>query len=147
MLFLLRWAGICSRPMQGVKRTGQSVDLPGGRHGGHGMELKAEGEPRLHPTQLDQHVLRRTDRPALATDFAALADGSHDAVITFDQQPRTLVSFTDWSSWPADQRATGTMKMVSGSGTTWCDVSSMIGDERTSAPQLAPSFAPSAFRA
>jgi hypothetical protein len=34
---------------------------------------------------------------------AALAD--RVAVVAFDQQPRTLVSFTDWSSWPLDQRA------------------------------------------
>ncbi len=34
---------------------------------------------------------------------AALAD--RVAILTFDQQPRTLVSFTDWSSWPVDQRA------------------------------------------
>src|SRR5271154_5597356 len=34
---------------------------------------------------------------------AALAD--RVAVMTFDQQPRTLVSFTEWSSWPVDQRA------------------------------------------
>ena len=27
------------------------------------------------------------------------------AVLTFDLQPRTLVSFADWSSWPQDQRA------------------------------------------
>ncbi len=27
------------------------------------------------------------------------------AVVTFDLQPRTLVSFADWSSWPRDQRA------------------------------------------
>ena len=27
------------------------------------------------------------------------------AVLTFDQQPRTLVSFMNWSSWPVDQRA------------------------------------------
>jgi hypothetical protein len=33
---------------------------------------------------------------------AALAD--RVAVVTFDQQPRTLVSFADWSSWPVDQR-------------------------------------------
>jgi hypothetical protein len=26
------------------------------------------------------------------------------AVLTFDQQPHTLVSFTDWSTWPLDQR-------------------------------------------
>jgi hypothetical protein len=26
------------------------------------------------------------------------------AVVTFDEQPHTLVSFTDWSSWPEDQR-------------------------------------------
>ncbi len=34
---------------------------------------------------------------------ASRADGV--AVLTFDQQPRTLISFTDWSSWPVDQRA------------------------------------------
>ncbi len=27
------------------------------------------------------------------------------AILTFDRQPRTLVSFAEWSSWPADQRA------------------------------------------
>ena len=27
------------------------------------------------------------------------------AIMTFDRQPRTLVSFVDWSSWSADQRA------------------------------------------
>jgi hypothetical protein len=27
------------------------------------------------------------------------------AVLTFDLQPRTLVSFADWSAWPQDQRA------------------------------------------
>jgi hypothetical protein len=35
---------------------------------------------------------------------ASLAD--RVAVLTFDQQPRTLVSFTEWSAWPAGQRAT-----------------------------------------
>ena len=34
---------------------------------------------------------------------AGLAD--RVAVLTFERQPRTLVSFTDWSSWPVDQRA------------------------------------------
>lgn len=27
------------------------------------------------------------------------------ALLTFDRQPHTLVSFSEWSSWPADQRA------------------------------------------
>ena len=27
------------------------------------------------------------------------------AVMTFDRQPRTLVSFAEWSSWAVDQRA------------------------------------------
>jgi hypothetical protein len=34
---------------------------------------------------------------------ASPADGV--AVLTFDQQPRTLISFTEWSSWPVDRRA------------------------------------------
>ena len=48
---------------------------------------------------------------------------------------------------PSDQCATGIMKIVSGSGTTRRDVSSTTGDPGTSAPQLAPSFAPSYFGA
>jgi hypothetical protein len=36
-------------------------------------------------------------------DKAAPAD--RFAIMTFDRQPRTLVSFADWSSWTADQRA------------------------------------------
>jgi hypothetical protein len=36
-------------------------------------------------------------------DKASLQD--RVAVLTFDQQPRTLVSFTDWSTWPVGQRA------------------------------------------
>jgi len=42
---------------------------------------------------------------ALATRYlekASLPD--RVAVLTFDQQPHTLVSFADWSAWPADQR-------------------------------------------
>jgi hypothetical protein len=42
---------------------------------------------------------------ARAQDYlkkASLADSV--AVLTFDQHPRTLVSFTEWSSWPPDQR-------------------------------------------
>ena len=27
------------------------------------------------------------------------------SVVAFDRQPRTVVSFTEWSSWPLDQRA------------------------------------------
>jgi len=33
------------------------------------------------------------------------APGDRVAVLTFDQQPRTLVSFQDWSAWAVDQRA------------------------------------------
>ncbi|HEV7924120.1 MAG TPA: BatA domain-containing protein [Verrucomicrobiae bacterium] len=36
-------------------------------------------------------------------DKAALSD--QVAVLTFDQQPRTLISFADWSAWSQDQRA------------------------------------------
>jgi hypothetical protein len=31
--------------------------------------------------------------------------GDQIAVMTFDRQPRTLISFTEWSAWAADQRA------------------------------------------
>jgi hypothetical protein len=52
-------------------------------------------------------------RQGLWEQARALADGYLDkaassdqvAVLTFDLQPRTLVSFADWSSWPQDQRA------------------------------------------
>jgi Mg-chelatase subunit ChlD len=31
--------------------------------------------------------------------------GDQVAVLTFDRQPHTLVSFAEWSSWSVDQRA------------------------------------------
>src|ERR1700691_3139470 len=49
------------------------------------MELEAPGEPRLDSTQANPHLLVRSGRPAPVTDFVALAEASHDAVITFDQ--------------------------------------------------------------
>ena len=43
---------------------------------------------------------------ALAGKYLAeSAPGDQVAVLTFDRQPRTLVSFADWSSWAVDQRA------------------------------------------
>ncbi|HZM06079.1 MAG TPA: BatA domain-containing protein, partial [Candidatus Saccharimonadales bacterium] len=38
--------------------------------------------------------------------FKKAALGDRVAVLTFDQHPRALVSFAEWSSWPPDQRAT-----------------------------------------
>jgi hypothetical protein len=44
---------------------------------------------------------------AVADEYLDKASPSDQvAVLTFDLQPRTLVSFADWSSWPQDQRAT-----------------------------------------
>ncbi|MGO8699655.1 MAG: vWA domain-containing protein [Limisphaerales bacterium] len=37
--------------------------------------------------------------------FAKFGPGDAVAVMTFDRQPRTLVSFSEWSSWPLRQRA------------------------------------------
>jgi Aerotolerance regulator N-terminal/von Willebrand factor type A domain len=44
---------------------------------------------------------------AVADEYLDKASPSDQvAVLTFDLQPRTLVSFADWSSWSQDQRAT-----------------------------------------
>ena len=50
-------------------------------------------------------------------DKAALAD--RIAIMTFDQQPRTLVSFADWSAWPADQRAALARQRVEAISPSW----------------------------
>lgn len=48
---------------------------------------------------------------------AALAD--RVAVMTFDQQPRVLVNFTEWSSWPIDQRAALAGKRLESVSPSW----------------------------
>ena len=37
--------------------------------------------------------------------FGKVLPGDQVAIVTFDRQPHTLVSFADWSSWSVDQRA------------------------------------------
>jgi hypothetical protein len=54
--------------------------------------------------------MRRADLWAAARAVAArylekTTPADRLAIMTFDQQPRTLVSFADWSAWPMDQRA------------------------------------------
>ena len=68
------------------------------------------GEGRQTVVLLDTSASMR--RPGLWPKARALAGqylekGSLQdrvAVLTFDQQPRTLISFTEWSAWPVDQR-------------------------------------------
>jgi len=43
-------------------------------------------------------------RAVAARYFAKAAVSDRVAVLTFDQQLHTLISFTEWSSWPLDQR-------------------------------------------
>ena len=71
----------------------------------------AAGEGRQIVVLLDTSASMR--REGLWPKALSLAEGYINqaslldrlAVVTFDQQPRTLVSFADWSSWPEDQRA------------------------------------------
>jgi hypothetical protein len=41
------------------------------------------------------------------------------AVLTFDRQPRTLVSFAEWSSWSADQRAALARQRLAATSPGW----------------------------
>ena len=69
------------------------------------------GEGRQTVVLLDTSASMRREglRPkalALAARYLEKASpADRVAVLTFDQQPRTLVSFTDWSAWPVGQRA------------------------------------------
>jgi len=53
------------------------------------------------------------------------------AIMTFDRQPRTLVSFTEWSSWAADQRAGLARQRLAGVNPDW--MSTQLGLALTSA--------------
>src|SRR3954471_5383575 len=55
------------------------------------------------------------------------------AVVTFDRQPRTLVSFADWSSWAIDQRAGLARKRLAAVSPGW--MSTQLGLALTSAAE------------
>jgi hypothetical protein len=48
-----------------------------------------------------------------------IAPADEVAVMTFDRQPRTVVSMTEWSSWPADQRAALAQERLAGISPGW----------------------------
>lgn len=58
------------------------------------------------------------------------------AVVTFDQQPRTLVSFTDWSTWPVDQRVALTKQRLEAVSPGWGGTH--LGLALTTAAELFP---------
>jgi hypothetical protein len=41
------------------------------------------------------------------------------AVMTFDRQPRTVISMAEWTSWPADQRAALALQRIAGISPGW----------------------------
>jgi hypothetical protein len=45
--------------------------------------------------------------------------GDQLAIMTFDRQPRTLVSFAEWSSWSADQRAALARQRLAATAPGW----------------------------
>ena len=55
------------------------------------------------------------------------------AIMTFDRQPRTLVSFADWSSWSADQRAGLARERLAAINPGW--MSTQLGLALTSAAE------------
>lgn len=55
------------------------------------------------------------------------------AVVTFDLQPRTLVSFADWSSWPQDQRASLARQRLSAITPGW--MGTQLGQALTGAAE------------
>jgi hypothetical protein len=44
-------------------------------------------------------------RAVVESHLKEVLPGDQVAIVTFDRQPRTLVSFADWSAWSLDQRA------------------------------------------
>ncbi len=55
------------------------------------------------------------------------------AVMTFDRQPRTLVNFTEWSSWPVDQRAANARQRLAAVNPGW--MGTQLGLALTSAAE------------
>ncbi len=68
--------------------------------------------------------MRREDLWAKARDVAARyleksTPADRVAVMTFDRQARTVVSFSDWSAWPIDQRAALARERVAAVSPGW----------------------------
>jgi len=59
--------------------------------------------------------------------------GDQVAIVTFDRQPRTLVSFADWSSWSVDQRAALARQRLAATSPGW--MSTQLGLALTSAAE------------
>jgi len=59
--------------------------------------------------------------------------GDQFAVVTFDRQPRTLVSFGDWTSWSADQRASLARQRLTAAKPGW--MGTQLGLALTSAAE------------
>jgi hypothetical protein len=80
-------------------------------------------------------------REGLWTKARSLADSYLDkaapadqfAVMTFDRQPRTLVSFSEWSSWTADQRAGLARQRLAAANPGW--MNTQLGLALTSAAE------------
>jgi hypothetical protein len=60
--------------------------------------------------------------------------GDQVAVLSFDRQPRTLVSFAEWSSWAVDQRAALARQRLAAASPGW--MGTQLGLALTSAAEL-----------
>ncbi len=72
---------------------------------------------------------------ALAEKYLAKTlPGDQVAIVTFDRQPRTLVSFSEWSEWSADQRAAMAQQRLAATSPGW--MGTHLGLGLTSAAEL-----------
>ena len=72
---------------------------------------------------------------ALAEKYLAQSrPGDQIAIVTFDRQPRTLVSFAEWSGWAVDQRAALARQRLAATSPGW--MGTHLGLALTSAAEL-----------
>jgi hypothetical protein len=74
-------------------------------------------------------------RAAARRHLEGAAIGDRVAVMTFDQQPQTVVSFADWSGWQMDQRAALAQERLDAISPTWAGTH--LGLALTTAAELA----------
>jgi hypothetical protein len=77
--------------------------------------------------------LRDKARAAAEKYLGKVLPGDQVAIVTFDRQPHTLVSFAEWSSWSVDQRAALARQRLAGASPGW--LATQLGLALTSAAE------------
>ena len=70
---------------------------------------------------------------SMAESHVQTASAGSLSIVTFDRQPRTLVSFTEWNSWSADQRASLARQRLAALAPGW--MSTQLGLALTTAAE------------